>query len=580
MRTVGVALVLCFLGLLLGANVPDIGFDDMPLRAGLSNEMSGRGGAEGGNWNGKTFAVIVTADDGFGTIYDGTPSEQGVNNRWAAIFDSLGVGYSLGLKQGFVEDGPAGGALTVAEAQAIVDLGSIEVTTTGRRGYVNGLAAVSDTAVISYVLERSWVDSTYGAGLPKSYIHDGNYSNYHIMAKLVEHGYTSGRGSKEGGGMDASFNIGGYKRMDPHRYLRWDEPSNLYAYAFDYGEDGAWGPGLFGSHNNFPTEFADKATVEARLDSLLERSANGGYYPVVLLVHDIPLGEQMLWTINHLHARGDVWVTTLEEMAEVYRAAHVPVDPPSWALFAKLEGITAADSIFWGPEPAEVSYSDTLTYVFSNEATHAQATTGVDYSYSDGMYFAMLDPDNPSDVSFTGSVRADFRDLPLAAGNNEEQVLLTFNVDELAGKTITEARLFYYVTSQAGDVSANEEDFFCSIGVTDRNIVPNIRSNDISFDNYIDAEDSTWASAGVDWSDYEWYTDFGDFVYPFTNPTPSTYRSDVVTDYVQYVVDNDLYAATFLFTGNYRNGTRRTFGLLAHTYAAAYRPFLRVTVAD
>jgi len=560
------------------AEGPDIDVDHW-LHAGLSRELSSM--SPTGFWNGFGLVVVLTADDGYGTIFDGQANEQGANNRWSAVFDSLGVGYTIGLKQGFVEAGPDNGALTVAETQTIANLGSIEMTTTGRHWYLGGLAAEADTSVISFIVVRSWVDSTYSSGLPLVYIQDGSFTNYHILGKLIEHEYISGRGSFENGGLDKSFGVAGYKRMDPHRYLRWDEPSNLYAVAFDLGETA---PGVFGTHDDYPNGLMNQANVEARLDSLLARSAAGGYYPVVLLVHDNPTGEQLTWMVEHLRSRGDVWITTMSEMAAVYRDKHVPVDPPAWALYAKLEGITSDDSMFWGPEPEPapgcIASGDTLTYVFSNEATNAQATTGVDSAYTDGLYFAMLDPDNASTVAPNGSVRSDFVDLPLAAGNGEEQVLLTFNVDELDGRTIAEARLFYNITSQAGDVSGNEEDFFCVVGVTDRNIVPNIRSNDISFDNYIDAVDSTWASAGVDWSTYSWYTDFGDYVYPFNNPTPSSYKSDLVTDYIQYVVDNDLYAATFLFTGNYQNGTRRTFGLYTHTYIPSTRPFLRVTVCD
>ena len=61
LKTVGVAFGMCFLGIFLCANVPNIGFDDTPIQVGLSGDMTSRG-AKAAGYEIRTVMYVLDKD--------------------------------------------------------------------------------------------------------------------------------------------------------------------------------------------------------------------------------------------------------------------------------------------------------------------------------------------------------------------------------------------------------------------------------------------------------------------------------------------------------------------------------------
>lgn len=156
--------------------------------------------------------------------------------------------------------------------------------------------------------------------------------------------------------------------------------------------------------------------------------------------------------------------------------------------------------------------------------------------------------------------------------------MLFFDITELAGADVTDAWLYWSTDSNAGDDSGDESNFFAVVGITDTLILDNVDESDFTYTNYDQSGGLSWASVGIDWSDFDWITEFGDYVHADNALTANTFYRWNYREYIRYLIANGETNAGFAFHGHrYTDTGRRTFGWYSHIAApASLRPVLIV----
>lgn len=526
---------------------------------------------------GNAFAVILSADDGYVS-----------NLSWSAAADSMGFTYSLMPSLATTAGIDVAGMLT-SEQLALVASRGVEIGYTGNHHrdfgvneFSRAVATFPDSFVAYY--DPADIEAITGAAVVTQAV-DKHYFNWLAAALLDSMGYTNARaGYWDGSATQRGFSViaPGYRAWDLARPLDWYKPSAIFGYASWSGENIV--------ENGYDEIFdtgagsADQETISVRLDRVLNESARNGFAPVSIVIHNANVTREDLENFVEIcRARGDVWITTHRDMAAWYRSHHEPRSAAPWMTYATALGIAAEDSLVWGPPLPQFSAADSAaaeTYIFSNSTTRVNVGD-YDHSYTDGMYDGNLMADYPdSAIASTAALSSRFCVLPLDV--TERMAWMAFNVDELDAmnpdKIINATLSWYHDVGSGEEYIGSEAYYYCLIGVASSVLFEGLDESDTSL-NYSDTSERTaWTE------DISAYTDphqFGDYVYgDYTLEGAKTthFVSQDVTEYLRYVVQENLPSAAFIFWG--RTGSERYNAVRSHRYASAtVRPYLVVTVA-
>ncbi len=508
------------------------------------------GGAASGKWKGHELVMVVLADDG----YD-------ANLVWSRAADSLGVSYTLAPSDAPTGGVDAAGFLTTEQLATVAGRG-IDVGSTGTHHRTNGIkahvytagqdAAYNDSLNVSTT--PAWVTSATGVA-PRSWSADGYQWTYRAAKNARANGY---KAVAAGFGYDAAASgltadheyirsvieggTVGWDRMDVAHFLPWDDVGCLYAIGCFPGETSIGA--IFGASAAGST---DKATLFSNLDAAADTVRAHGNAPIVFRLHGSTVTREDFENVVEWSRSRRVWMTSLKEMANYYRARHVPRDPPHWAYQAKLDGITAADSIFWGPPAPAAATCATDSFVFSFDTT---AVTRASYTgqVNEGHGFGWLDYDTQGNSgSWSAKV---FRPQAGGFASGHPSVTYGFNISSLAGKTVVSADLYYYTEFALSESSlpAAEQNYTVVIGVTNPAVLQYMNNVETSYD-YGDSAQTI--ARTVELVTYDRYYKLGSYVYPNEGYTKflAGWGRQRVTDYVQRVVDDSLPSAGFMLWG-------------------------------
>lgn len=572
MRLALYAFSLCLLGLVLGANVPDIGFDDMPLRAGLSNEISGRSGA-GGIWNGKDYVVCWTFDDG----------ANDAALVWADTAAVYGIRFTVYPS---ASDTAGAGTLDWSEMQGLVAAGH-EVGSTGRwhntggGGTGEGLLGYASTDYnaipdsLRWDIGPWWVEQITGVA-PTSYGIDLGPENYECATVFSDSNYSCVRaGYYYSSSRGYSPQFDGADRWDGLAPLRIDQPSPRFGIAgYPTTSDSEPTIAIFG---NSATE-QSQATIEERCAAALAWSDANGNAPIVLIAHDNPpmSNDEFGYAAAYFAGRGDVWQTTVTNMWDEYMSMSGIgyVRPPYWAPYARLEGQTAATQFWVGPTSADALYNartDT-TDAATNRAAFSNGRTISNFTdYASGSVCGEWDYSTKTSVGSTSVLEADFQEYPM--DGTESFGVVVFQIDELVGKTIQRAEVWFRHILYTFDFETAEEgsNYACVIGVTNEDFLVGVESTTMCYD--YSSGTTPWAT---DLDNIKRNSEFG-WVYPYLSGTDTEFQGVEVTEYIEERAGEP---AMFLWHGLNEGGTTGSRIIGHENGTVSYRPVLRVWYLD
>ncbi len=534
--------------------------------------------------DGKTFCLMLSADDGH-------PSNLG----WSAAAESMGFTYTLSPSLEDSSDGiGAPGMMTSADLATVASRG-VEVAYTGNHHRPFGVAsftrAAGVTAKIAAYYDQTAIEAISG-DLVLSQAIDLHYFSWRAAAILDSLGYTNARGGYWDGNDGVrgfSDSAPGNRAWDLGRPLSWYKPGTLFGYSSWKGEDSTTPvSAIFGTGTGpvaTPNEAA-RDTIALRLRRYCNQSARNGFAPISIVIHGNSVTrEDVENLIVAARAQGDIWITTHSEMAAWYKTHHTPRAAAPWMPYAQARGIAATDSIVWGPPlptftAGQIAAAE--TYIFSNSTTAVNTAT-YDHSYTDGMTKGTFLYQYPDSVYGNAAfVRSRYLLLPLSG--TESMGWQAFNVDEIDAidpDKIISANLTCYMnlSGNAEDATGGTQElfYFSVIGVTNPVLFEGMDESDTSLNDSDESADTPWS---VNLTTYAHPHDFGDFVYGdyvLEGANTTHWITTDVTEYIRYVVDNNLYAAGFCWWG--RAGGEEINLAYCHTANALSRPYLVVTVA-
>jgi hypothetical protein len=455
--------------------------------------------------------------------------------------------------------------MTAGELAAIAATGNFEVGSTGVHHRTNGIKAHVWTNAVAYEdsldvsTSPAWVEAITGTPCRTwctdlyqwSWIAAKNVRTNGYKAVAAGIGYNARQSSSTS---DQDFirgvitsNTVGWDRFDAARLMPWDDVGSPYAigtipteYAAGDNQVGA----IFGESAAGSTA---QATIWARLNAAADTVRAHGNAPIVLHLHGYTVTREDVENIYLWCKANDVWMTDLLTLANYYRARHVPRDPPYWAYNAKLDGITAADSIFWGPPAPAAITCDTDSFLFSSYTT---AVTRANYTgqVNEGHGFGWWDYDTQGNSGSWSSKVFRPQDGGLVSGH--PAIAMGWDVSSLHGKTVLSADVYYYVETALTNTSLppGEHNYTVMIGVTNPNILPYMDNRQSSYAWTDSAQSAAWPVA---MSVPVRFHDFGDYVYPAEGYSKFDvgWERQRVTDYVQHVLDDELSIAGVMFWG-------------------------------
>lgn len=555
--------------LLLGAATkgPQVGVGGAGLTVGMRSDV-GRGGSPGGGtgpWNGFDYALVITADDG----YD-------VNVTRSALIDSFGYAYSLNVsgadtaESGFLDGYQT---YTIGQTHEVMSTGS-DFDGDSAHNITWGILKYGDRDSIYGELAPQWINNWTDLSVqPRAFVIDGGPMSYEV-AEVARNRTTIEfiRGGYWDMALTQSWKptAPGGHRWDGFRFPNWETPTCIYGTASFEAE------AVFGE--SAEAAAARWANVPTRVDSVLAICAANGNAPAVIVMHGGTEAPDNLVRklLEYAKSRGDIWITDYTTMMDYWKARSVPVDAPHWAPYAQIDGITAADSIFWGPEPATYTANGD-SFIIHNGNTSA-SKTGKTQITSGTFATGWLNSSAPTNAgTFTGNIDARANSWP---GNSI--AVFTFPVDSLVteGKVVAEARLYFYnglVADFSDTTTYDEKCYYAAIGVTDPDLLVASASTSMCW-NYSSGT-TPW---GTDMATYYSAQQYGDYISARNDAgfTAFSIRSFDVSEYVRHAVENGYSHAMFMMTGY--SGAATIFRVRGHDYStASSRPYLIVkTQAD
>ena len=527
-------------------------------------------------WQGSDYVMVFVMDDGF--------TEQ---KELTAAADSMDFPMTFAPRADE-------GAIITAEDIATWSSRGIEISNTGLAEHLTyGILKYDETsggypdslgsATIEEEINPAWIEDFTGVdyGVNTFVIDIGPWS---YDAARVAHVYGLGaRGvyydnSSTGGG-GRRINAPGSPRWDGwQRLIRNDVPSIPYGFgSFKPTHSSDPTLGVFG----LASAVAPADSIAVRADRLLYNVSDAqGRGAIVLTIHADVTREELEDLVSYVRNRGDTWIASMGEMLANHRYNKVPVDPPGWAVYAKLDTVTAASGLFWGPPSPVLAAVD--SFLFHNGTTAVTAASYPHDQVADSTSFGMISTSTPTTpaVGKTSLLLWDTATLPISG--SEEMSFLAFDVDALDGKTIVQARIGFY-DNFALDASNDTRNYFSVIGVTEPEIIDALIPADPHWGRttlcYAFSDSATTTAWSLDWDDFTWPTDLGPYAYPFNAMGAGT-NERIVTDYLIHVQEAGLARAAFAFTGNVED-TQKSARLGANNASTTnQRPYLIVVTSD
>lgn len=527
-------------------------------------------------WQGdKAFCIVALADDGYAS-----------NLGWATAADSMGFTYTMAPSTAPTYGIGSANFLTFEQVNTLYSNGVIEIGYTGDRHPTNGIMGTTHTNVaytdtLGTYLDPALLEDVLGIDVaPKSWSVDAYGWNYLACKMLRDYGYESAVG-----GLfytnNATYNTSerlrgffawtepGWGRFDLFRPLNWYEPSNLFAIGAWAGELTTY-PSIFGANAAGPT---DSTTIAANVAAACDSAAAHGFAPIIFRLHGATVTrEDVENLIEYCRVRGDVWITNVGAMTAYYRARHEVVPVPHWAWYAKLDGVTESDSLFWGfPEDPVVcaSTDSTIFHSGTTAVTAANYTASVTGPHGWGQWNNGFPTTRVS--TSPASIQINLPPLDLTPGT-QRAIGLGFTVSSLYGKTVKSATLAWRMST--GTTSATGE-FGCNavVGITHPDILP-FMDNHLFTLTYADsAQTDEWDTAITSLQRLE---SWGPYVYPRAGGWPTGWVTQDVTEYVRKIVDDQLDVAGFCFWGMFIGSPITVNMNLPFDTTTAYRPYLVV----
>ena len=562
----------------IAAIAPQVGMNGIGVNGIKSGMPSGKSTDDSPWGAGYKYCWVFYAADGYKA-----------NLAWSQAADSMGFTYTIGASSAptFGIGDTANGMMTAAELLTVANRG-IDIGSTGTHHRAQGIlshvytnmAAYDDSLHVS--TNPAWVTAITGKPV-KSWESDLYYWNYQGAKQLRAEGYKSsicGYWFQHQADYDAAerergflaWGSPGWDRWDVSRLLPWDDVGCIYGIGGWPAEGGAGTRAIFGTASADSTPLA---TLQANMDAAMDSSAVHGYAPIIVMMHNYNVTRDDLENaVNYARSKGGL-VTSLKNMAEIYRSKHVPRDPPYWAYYAKLDGITAADSIFWGP-PAETVSCATDSFLFSRHTAAVDTTAGwaarVNTGHGYGNWKFAAQTTRPSGAYMeTYFAAPPLNSTEIASGYG-------FNISSLYGKEVVSAQLGYYVNNEFV-FTDDELNFGVVIGVTDPTMLPYMNNKQWTYTYRDSAQTQTWPTA---FNTYQRFHDIGPYVYPIVHAgwTAGMHRVNV-TEYVKHAVDDSTTMAGFVMWGLKINNATPEYGELS-TFKANIlnRPFLVVKTCN